>query len=98
MDRLQREREDQAVELHGEEPPAPAPVQAGSLAWASAVGNQAVQRLAREAMPEAETAEDEVEEEAAPPEVQAMEDAGIGAAEVAGLEAVENLPEDELPG
>ncbi len=97
MDRLQREREEEAVELHGEERPAPAPVQAGSLAWASAVGNQAVQRLAREAMPETELDEAEAEE-APPPEVQAMEDAGIGAQEVAGLEAVDDLAEDELPG
>ena len=96
MDRLQREREEEAVELHGEERPRRA--RAGRLARVgSAVGNQAVQRLAREAMPETELDEAEAEE-APPPEVQAMEDAGIGAAEVAGLEAVDDLAEDELPG
>jgi hypothetical protein len=93
MDHLQRERDVEPVNSHGEEPPAPASVPAGSLAWASAVGNQAVQRLAREAMPEAE----EAEAEEAPPEVAAMEAAGIGPAEAAGLEAVDDLAEDELP-
>jgi hypothetical protein len=97
MDRLQRERENEAVELHAEEAPAPAPAQAGSLAWASAVGNQAVQRLAREAMPETELGEEETEE-APPPEVAAMEEAGIGAEEAAGLAAVDDLAEDDLPG
>lgn len=95
MDRLQRERGEHAADLHGEEEIAPVPAQAGSLAWASAVGNQAVQRLAREAMPETEM---EAEEDAAPPEVEAMTAAGIGPTEAAGLAAVDDLAEDDLPG
>jgi len=86
--------------------PAPAPV--GSLAWASAVGNQAVQRLARrtvareaveeeeedaeveESIPEPEGPEAAVEEAPAPPE-------GFAPEEAAGLSALDDLPEDELP-
>jgi hypothetical protein len=99
MERVQRERDEESVSLHGEEPAAPAAVQAGSLAWASAVGNQAVQRLARQADEELEVDPGEVEaEEAEPPEVAAMSEAGIGAAEAAGLEAADDLAEDELPG
>jgi len=96
MDRLAREREETAVR-----PPEPAPEQAraGSLDWASAVGNQAVQRLARQAMePEAEPALEEAEaEEAPPPEVEQLQAQGISLDAVAGLDAVDDLAEDELP-
>jgi hypothetical protein len=102
MERLAAHREQETV--RGEEPaPAAAPVLPGSLQWASAVGNAAVQRLARQ---EAEVAEPEAteaagpEEEAAeapPPEVAAMEQAGIGPEAVAGLEAVDELGDDALP-
>jgi hypothetical protein len=91
MDRLAHEREEESVRRTP--PPAPEPVQAGSLAWASAVGNQAVQRLARQAAPE----EVEELEEEPPQEVAAMEAAGIGPQEAAGLEAIDDLAEDELP-
>jgi hypothetical protein len=98
MERLAANREQETI--RGEEPAAPAPVTPGSLQWASAVGNAAVQRLARQeaevAEPEAEPAEQEAEE-AAPPEVAAMEEAGIGPEAVAGLEAVDELGEDALP-
>jgi hypothetical protein len=86
-----------------------APVSPGSLAWASAVGNAAVQRLARQpaelAEPEAEApvaAEApapeaaEAEGDAAPPEAAALKDAGIGPEAAAGLEAVDQLGEDAL--
>jgi len=90
MDHRSLDREEGAArDVRDVRPEPPAPVLPGSLAWASAVGNQAVQALARqEAGP--------VEEEAVPDEVAAMEAAGIGPAEVAGLEALEDLPEDEL--
>jgi hypothetical protein len=84
-----------------------------SLQWASAVGNQAVQRVARRAIAR-EAAEEEVEE--GTPEAQAEEgtpqgQAGEGAAaaaepaapegfapeEAAGLAAMDELPEDALP-
>ena len=96
MDRLSREREETAAR-----PPEPAPelARASSLDWASAVGNQAVQRLARQAMePEADTASEETEaEEAPPPEVEQLQAQGIGMDAVAGLDAVDDLAEDELP-
>ena len=96
MDRLSQERDRDGLSAV-REPEPPAPVEAGSLAWASAIGNQAVQRLARQAAPEeTETAELEAEEEP-PQEVAAMEAAGIGPSEAAGLEALDDLAEDELP-
>src|SRR5215210_4702721 len=92
-----RDHEEQVGETA--EPPAPTPaVSPGSLAWASAVGNQAVARLAstqsvaREPAEEEEEAEEEVE---AP----APEEAGAGAAAPAGSEPpgeaeVEASPEE----
>jgi hypothetical protein len=103
MEHLAAKRDEQPS--RGEEPPAPAPVVPGSLEWASAVGNAAVQRLARQETevaepdaPELDAAppEEEVAEEP-PPEVAAMEEAGIGPEAVAGLEAVDELGEDALP-
>ncbi|MGH2968625.1 MAG: hypothetical protein ACRDK0_06120 [Solirubrobacteraceae bacterium] len=96
MERLSHEREEESVRRAP--PPAPEPVQAGSLAWASAIGNQAVQRLARQGAAEELEQEppQEVEEEP-PQEVAAMEAAGIGPREAAGLEAIDDLAEDELP-
>ena len=94
MERLSRERDEDSVRDVRSEPPAPEPApQAGSLAWASAIGNQAVQRLARQSLDEEEGAE----EEAVPEEVTAMTAAGIGPQEVAGLAAVDDLAEDEIP-
>ena len=94
MERHSREREEDAVRDVHSEPPASEPaLQAGSLAWASAIGNQAVQRLARQSLDEEEGAE----EEAVPEEVTAMTAAGIGPQEVAGLAAVDDLAEDEIP-
>jgi hypothetical protein len=94
MERLSPERDEDAVRDVRSEPPAPEPApQAGSLAWASAIGNQAVQRLARQSLDEEEGAE----EEAVPEEVTAMTAAGIGPQEVAGLAAVDDLAEDEIP-
>ena len=83
-----------------------AAVRPGSLAWASAVGNHAVQRLARqpedehehEAEVPAEGAAPAAEaEEAPPPEVDALQGAGIGHEGLAGLAAVDQLGEDALP-
>jgi hypothetical protein len=123
------ERETDAESVSRARAPAP-PKQAapaGSLAWASAVGNQAVQRLARRSVArEAVEEEEEVDEstgapeavegamtaaEAAPPgdlaPQPAAEDAAPGAdaappgdfapEEAAGLAALDDLPEDELP-
>jgi hypothetical protein len=94
MDRLSYDREERAERAPRPPEPAPPPVQAGSLAWASAVGNQAVQRLARQQV--ARQPDDELEE-APPPEVEALSAAGIGPTEVAGLAALDDLAEDELP-
>ncbi len=85
-------------------PPVAAPPER-SLAWASAVGNNAVQRVARQSVAReaVEEEEPEVEEE---PEA-AGEDVGDVAAagpdeelkpeEAEGVEALDELPEDELP-
>jgi hypothetical protein len=62
--------------------PEPAPLAPGSMEWASALGNQAVARLARQAAPESEGEE--------------VEDAEAGP-EDAVAATVEALPEDELP-
>jgi hypothetical protein len=83
-------------------------VRPGSLAWASAVGNHAVQRLARQ--PDEHEHEEEEgavgaagpvpgaeAEEAPPPEVEALQGAGIGHEGLAGLAAVDQLGEDALP-
>jgi hypothetical protein len=75
-----------------------------SLAWASAVGNQAVQRLARRTVAREAVEEDELEESAPEPEpveeaAPAAEDAspeGFAPEETAGLAALDDLPEDEL--
>jgi hypothetical protein len=92
MSGLAREREEDA-ELAAREPePAPAPAVApGSMAWASAVGNQAVQRLAREQSVAREPADEEYVEEA--PE----EEPDMSPEEAEGLAALDELPEDELP-
>ena len=97
MDRLSREREDDRETTRPPEP-APQPAGPGSLQWASAIGNQAVARLARQAMePEVEEEAEAEAEEAPPAEVEQLESQGIGADALAGLGAVDNLAEDELP-
>ena len=93
------------------QPPAAAHVRPGTTAWASAVGNRAVQRLARQAAELDESAVEEAgaapeaasepdgqgtPEAAAPPEAAAMEQAGIGPEAVAGLDAVEQMEEGAL--
>ena len=65
------------------------------------MGNQAVARLARQAM-EPELAEEAPEaeaeaEEAPPAEMEQLESQGIGADALAGLGAVDDLAEDDLP-
>jgi hypothetical protein len=106
------ESETDAETVTQERAPAPpkqaAPV--GSLAWASAVGNQAVQRLAhqtvaREAVEEEEEVEEpEAVEGAAPAEgVEGAAPAGeeppgdFSPEEAEGLATLDELPEDELP-
>jgi hypothetical protein len=106
MERRIMRREGDPEQTPGGKPGAEAAaVRPGSLAWASAVGNHAVQRLARqpddehehEAEP-AEGAAPAVEaEEAPPPEVDALQGAGIGHEGLAGLAAVDQLGEDALP-
>ena len=98
MDRVSREREDDRLTTSRPPEPAPEPAREGSLQWASAIGNQAVAALAREAMAPEEEGEAEAEaEEAAPAEVEQLESQGIGADALAGLDAVDDLAEDELP-
>jgi hypothetical protein len=85
-----REREGAKRSVRRTPEPAPAdPVRPGSLAWASAVGNQAVARLARQAAgPE--------EEEQVPAEAEAAEAPAAGP-EAEGAETEAEIPEDELP-
>jgi hypothetical protein len=97
MDRLSREREDERTATT--RPPEPVPAPAGPMQWASAMGNQAVARLARQAMePELEEEAPEAEAEEAPPaEVEQLQSQGIGMDALAGLDAVDDLAEGELP-
>jgi hypothetical protein len=97
MDRLSREREDERTATS--RPPEPVPAPTGPMEWASAMGNQAVARLARQAMePELEEEAPEAEAEEAPPaEVEQLESQGIGMDALAGLDAVDDLAEGELP-
>jgi hypothetical protein len=97
MDRLSREREDERSATT--RPPEPLPAQAGPMEWASAMGNQAVARLARQATePELETEPEEAEaDEVAPAEVQELESEGIGIDSLASLGAVDDMTEDDLP-
>jgi hypothetical protein len=92
-----REREEERVS--STRPPEPAPPEAvrpGSLDWASAMGNQAVARLARQAIDhEDEAAEPETEE--VPPEVAQLESQGIGMDDLAALSAVDEMAEGDLP-
>jgi hypothetical protein len=80
-----------------------------SLAWASAIGNQAVQRLARRTLAReaVEEKEEEAEEGASAPEAAEGAEGAEGAAaaapediapeEAEGAAALDELPEDELP-
>jgi len=97
MDRLSREREDERTATT--RPPEPVPAPAGPMEWASALGNQAVAQLARQAMePELEEEAPEAEAEEAPPaEVAQLEAEGIGMDALAGLAAVDDMAEDDLP-
>ena len=92
-----REREEERVSAT--RPPEPAPPEAvrpGSLDWASAMGNQAVARLARQAIDhEDEAAESEAED--VPPEVEQLESQGIGMDDMAALGAVDDMAEGDLP-
>jgi hypothetical protein len=76
-------------------------VRPGTLAWASAVGNSAVARLARQAAEQEEPDQaggpEAAEAAAPPPEVAALEGAGIGHEALAGLDAVDQLGEGALP-
>jgi hypothetical protein len=110
--RMQDRRHDETtdVERPRREPePAVAPApRAGSLAWASAVGNAAVarmaaqQRVAREAVVEEEEQEVEAPEPApdavAEPEApEAAPEAAEAPPETEGLAMLDALPEDSLP-
>ena len=98
---LSREREADRHTPRAPEPLPAEPARDGALDWASAIGNQAVARLARQAaepeLTEMEAPEAEAEEEAAPPEVQELEAQGIGMDAMAGLEAVDDMTEGDLP-
>lgn len=88
MTRFTQERDEEAVRATIRPPePAPPAVSPGSMAWASAVGNQAVARLARQADLEA------IEAEA---EAIAVEEAPAGPDEEIAA-TIEELPEDVLP-
>jgi hypothetical protein len=94
-----REREeDRLTDTRPPEPAAPQPAGAGALDWASAIGNQAVARIARQALDhdETEAAESEADE-TAPPEVEQLESQGIGMDALAGLAAVDDMAEGDLP-
>ena len=82
---MQRERRKIDEVERESEPAAPAPPP-DRLAWASAVGNQAVQTLARQAAEPAPAAEEEQEAEEQEPVPEEEEGP-----------APEEIPEDELP-
>jgi hypothetical protein len=89
----QREVDEQAAKAADPEPPASAPAVApGSLAWASAVGNNAVARYAQ-GVARAPKPEEGVDEEAAPP----AEAAAPGPADAAAPKEEDEEAEEELP-
>jgi hypothetical protein len=96
-----REREADRQTPRAPEPVPAEPMRDRALDWASAIGNQAVARLVRQAaepdMTEMDAPEGEAEEEAVPPEVQELEAQGIGMDAMAGLEAVDDMTEGDLP-
>ena len=97
---LSREREEDRASTTRPPEPAPREPAQANLDWASAVGNQAVARLARQAMePETEAPEAEAESEvdAVPPEVEALEAQGIGMEDMAALSSVDDMAEGDLP-
>jgi len=99
MEHSREREEDRATSVRQPEPAPPETAHEGSLGWASAIGNQAVARLARQAMePEASEAETESEaEDAPPPEVEQLEAQGIGMDAMAALASVDDMAEGDLP-
>ena len=94
---LSRER-DAERQARPPEPAPPEPARSGALDWASAMGNQAVARLARQAAEPEETEVAEAETEEAPPaELAELEAQGIGMDALAGLSAVDDMAEGDLP-
>ena len=94
---LSRERDAERQARPPEAAP-PEPVRSGALDWASAMGNQAVARLARQAVEPEETELAEAETEEAPPaELAELEAQGIGMDALAGLSAVDDMAEGDLP-
>jgi hypothetical protein len=86
---IEREHEDRVVAREPTKEPEPVvPVRAGTREWASAVGNAAVARLARERMV-AREADEEEELEEEPAEGEEIPDES--------LQAIDELPEDSLP-
>jgi hypothetical protein len=95
---LSREREEDRATTTRPPEPAPAePVRSGALDWASAMGNQAVARLARQALDHEEEGAEAEAEEAPPPEVEQLESQGIDMDSMARLDAVDDLAEGDLP-
>jgi hypothetical protein len=90
MERLSREHDEDAVGDVLQEPPAPEPVQAGSMAWASAIGNQAVQRLARQSLEEEEMPAEAEEVPELTTEEAEPEPETVGA-------VIDDLADDEVP-
>ena len=83
MTRFTQEQGEESLRTTPRPPePEPAPLAPGPMEWASALGNQAVARLARQAAPEPEGVE--------------IEDAEAGPGEAVAA-TIEALPEDELP-
>jgi hypothetical protein len=95
---ISREREEDRASTTRPPEPAPAEPARANLDWASAMGNQAVARLARQAMDhEDEEAEEAEAEEGPPAEVEQLESQGIGMDAMARLDAVDDMAEGELP-
>jgi hypothetical protein len=83
MTRFTQEQGEESLRTTPRPPePEPAPLAPGPMEWASALGNQAVARLARQAAPEPEGVE--------------VEDVEAGPEEAVAA-TIEALPEDELP-
>ena len=95
---VSREREeDRATTTRPPEPAPAAPERAGSLDWASAIGNQAVARLARQTLGHEESESESEAEEAPPPEVEQLEAQGIGMDSMAALAGIDDMAEGDLP-
>ena len=97
MEHSREREEERATSVRPPEPAPPEAVRAGSLDWASAIGNQAVARLARQTLGHEESESESEAEEAPPPEVEQLEAQWIGMDSMAALAGIDDMAEGDLP-